>query len=336
MLLAVPETRFDDIAGLDAAKGLLQETLILPLLMPEFFTGVRRPWRGILLYGPPGTGKTLLAKAVANECGTSFFNVSASTLSSKWRGESERMVRLLFEAARYHAPSVIFMDEIDALTGARGEGEHEASRRVKTELLGQMDGMQTLGSRAAAPPATAAAGAIDGPSATANAAPPRVVVIGASNVPWELDEAFRRRFEKRIYIPLPDARDREHLLGLCMRGLALAPDVDVRTLAARTDGYSGADLANVVRDAAMMPLRKLMALARGGSGGASAVANVGASGGGGIEALRRALASEATRGSLQDCICQSDLSEALSKIAKSVAGANLSKYNAWQEEFGAT
>jgi len=138
---------FDNIVGLEDAKSLLCEAVQLPLKFPFLFSGLLRPWKGILLHGPPGTGKTLLARAVAAECKTTFFNISASTLVSKWRGDSEKLVRALFELARYHAPSTVFLDEIDSIMGSRGGGadgagsEHEASRRMKTELLIQMDGM---------------------------------------------------------------------------------------------------------------------------------------------------------------------------------------------------
>ncbi|KAL0415295.1 UNVERIFIED_CONTAM: Katanin p60 ATPase-containing subunit A1 [Sesamum latifolium] len=204
VLDSTPGVRWDDVAGLSEAKRLLEEAVVLPLWMPEYFQGIRRPWKVFLMFGPPGTGKTLLAKAVATECGTTFFNVSSATLASKWRGESERMVRCLFDLARAYAPSTIFIDEIDSLCNARGaSGEHESSRRVKSELLVQVDG-------------------VNASSTNEDGTRKIVMVLAATNFPWDIDEALRRRLEKRIYIPLPNFESRKELIRINLKTVEIA------------------------------------------------------------------------------------------------------------------
>mmetsp|Transcript_22545 Transcript_22545/g.40100 ORF Transcript_22545/g.40100 Transcript_22545/m.40100 type:complete len:322 (+) Transcript_22545:402-1367(+) len=185
-----PNVKWDDVAGLTMAKESLKETVILPTRFPQLFTGMRRPFKGILLYGPPGTGKSYLAKAVATEADSTFFSVSSADLVSKWQGESERLVRNLFEMARESpgAKAIIFIDEVDSLCGSRTEGESDSARRIKTEFLVQMDGV----------------GKTEGD----------VLVLGATNVPWELDAAIRRRFEKRVYIPLPEKEARSIMVKI--------------------------------------------------------------------------------------------------------------------------
>ena len=182
-----PGVTWNDIIGLQEVKQQLLENIIYPQLRPDMFTGLRAPTRGMLLYGPPGNGKTMIAKAVATECKSTFFNVSASSLMSKWVGDSERLMRHLFGLAAIYSPSIIFIDEIDSMLTARSSTENEAARRVKTEFLVQLDGV----------------GSSQG----------RILVIGATNRPFDLDEAALRRMTKRIYIGLPDLAAREAQLN---------------------------------------------------------------------------------------------------------------------------
>ncbi|XP_062467742.1 katanin p60 ATPase-containing subunit A-like 2 isoform X2 [Pezoporus occidentalis] len=235
-----PNVKWDDIIGLDTAKRLVKEAVVYPIRYPQLFTGILSPWKGLLLYGPPGTGKTLLAKAVATECNTTFFNISASTIVSKWRGDSEKLVRVLFELARYHAPSTIFLDELESVMSQRGTasgGEHEGSRRMKTELLVQMDGLARSDDL--------------------------VFVLAASNLPWELDSAMLRRLEKRILVDLPSKEARQvmiqHWLPAVSNsgGVELRTDLDYSLLGQETDGYSGSDIKLVCKEAAMRPVRKI-------------------------------------------------------------------------------
>ncbi|KAM6408908.1 vacuolar protein sorting-associated protein 4A isoform 1-T1 [Rhynochetos jubatus] len=233
IMMEKPNVRWSDVAGLEGAKEALKEAVILPIKFPHLFTGKRTPWRGILLFGPPGTGKSYLAKAVATEANNStFFSVSSSDLMSKWLGESEKLVKNLFELARQHKPSIIFIDEVDSLCGSRNENESEAARRIKTEFLVQMQGVGNSS---------------DG-----------ILVLGATNIPWVLDSAIRRRFEKRIYIPLPEEAARAQMFKLHLGNTPhCLTESNIQELARKTDGYSGADISIIVRDALMQPVRKV-------------------------------------------------------------------------------
>ncbi|KAJ1529317.1 hypothetical protein ONE63_006108 [Megalurothrips usitatus] len=225
--------QWDDIAGQKVAKQALQEMVILPSLRPELFTGLRAPARGLLLFGPPGNGKTLLARAVATECKATFFCISAASLTSKYVGEGEKLVRALFAVARELQPSIIFMDEVDSLLSERREGENEASRRLKTEFLLEFDGLGTNSEE-------------------------RLLIIAATNRPQELDEAALRRFPKRIYVSLPDVSTRETLLRhLLNKHNSPLSGSELKKLAELTEGYSGSDLTALAKDAALGPIREL-------------------------------------------------------------------------------
>ncbi|XP_022667454.1 vacuolar protein sorting-associated protein 4A-like [Varroa jacobsoni] len=228
-----PNIKWSDVAGLEGAKESLKEAVILPIKFPHMFTGKRKPWRGILLFGPPGTGKSYLAKAVATEAQNSIMlSVSSSHLVSKWLGESEKLVRSLFEMAREQKPAIIFIDEIDSLCSTRSENEADATRRIKTEFLVQMQGVNNDN---------------DG-----------ILVLGATNIPWGLDPAIRRRFQKRIYIPLPDAPARTLMFKIHIGNTPHSLlDEDFTKLGKISEGYSGADIAVVVQDALMQPVRKV-------------------------------------------------------------------------------
>ncbi|XP_073338605.1 spastin-like [Pagrus major] len=274
---------FEDIAGQTLAKQALQEIVILPALRPELFTGLRAPARGLLLFGPPGNGKTMLAKAVAAESKATFFNISAASLTSKYVGESEKLVRALFAVGRELQPSVIFIDEVDSLLCERREGEHDASRRLKTEFLIEFDGVQSGGDD-------------------------RVLVMGATNRPQELDEAVLRRFAKRVYVALPDAETRFTLLKnlLEKQGNPLSKN-ELSSLAKSTAGYSGSDLTSLAKDAALGPIREL-----------------------GPDQVRSMAASEMRN------IKMKDFEESLKRIKPSVNPTTLNMYTKWNKDYGDT
>lgn len=223
------EVHWDDVAGLDIAKNALKEAVVYPFLRPDLFMGLREPARGMLLFGPPGTGKTMLARAVATESRSTFFSISASSLTSKYLGESEKLVRALFSLAKALAPSIIFVDEIDSLLSSRsGSGEHEATRRIKTEFLIQWSDLQR-----------AAAGREQSEKEKERGDASRVLVLAATNLPWAIDEAARRRFVRRQYIPLPEDETRATQLRTLLGHQKHSLDKhDIQRLVELTDGGS--------------------------------------------------------------------------------------------------
>ena len=221
------EVHWDDVAGLEIAKSALKETVVYPFLRPDLFMGLREPARGMLLFGPPGTGKTMLARAVATESKSTFFAISASSLTSKFLGESEKLVRALFSLAKLLAPSIIFVDEIDSLLSSRGgSSEHEATRRIKTEFLIQWSDLQK-----------AAAGRETSDKDKEKGDATRVLVLAATNLPWAIDEAARRRFVRRQYIPLPeDFVRKQQVKTLLSHQKHDLSEKDLDRLVALTDG----------------------------------------------------------------------------------------------------
>ena len=214
-------------------KKILYEIIIVPQIRPDLFTGIRKPQRGILLFGPPGTGKTMIAKAIASECNSTFFNISASSLTSKWVGESEKTVKSLFKLAYQKAPSIIFIDEIDSILSKRNESENEATKRLKTEFLIQFDG---LGSNTNA----------------------KLLVIAATNRPMDLDEALLRRLPKRVYCGPLDVNGRfDFIKKVINRVETKLKDNDIMEIAQMTNGYSNSDLKELCKEAAFQPVREL-------------------------------------------------------------------------------
>ena len=284
ILTKSPNVSWDDIAGLDFAKKTIKEIIIWPMLRPDLFNGIRRPPKGLLLFGPPGTGKTMIAKAIASQSKSQFFNISASSLLSKWIGESEKLVRTLFTLASINQPSVIFIDEIDSILTSRSENENESSRRIKTEFLVQLDGAGTN-------------------------ADDRILIIGATNRPQEIDDAFVRRLSKRLYIPLPNFISRKMLIQNVidietkMGNKYDISNEDIEEIVKRTKGYSGSDLINVCKEAAMMPIRNIVDICN------------------------------CDKGSLRG-VCFNDFLESLDNVKKSVSEKTIGQYVLWNKEFG--
>ena len=234
VLVEIPDVSWEDVGGLEEVKGKLQEAVEWPLKKPEVFKrlGIRPP-RGILLYGPPGTGKTLLAKAIAKESEANFILVNGPSLLSKWVGESEKAVREIFRKARQTAPTILFFDEIDALVPRRSSsgGDNHSTERVVNQMLTEMDGLESLND---------------------------VVIVAATNRPDMLDPALLRqgRFDRIILTPIPDVKGRKKIFEIYTEKMPKTKDVDITELAEKTEGYVGADIEGVCREAAMIALRK--------------------------------------------------------------------------------
>ncbi|KAL3531455.1 hypothetical protein ACH5RR_010777 [Cinchona calisaya] len=227
---------FDDIGALENVKDTLKELVMLPLQRPELFCKgqLTKPCKGILLFGPPGTGKTMLAKAVATEAGANFINISMSSITSKWFGEGEKYVKAVFTLASKIAPSVVFVDEVDSMLGRReNPGEHEAMRKMKNEFMVNWDGLRTKDKE-------------------------RVLVLAATNRPFDLDEAVIRRLPRRLMVNLPDAPNREKILKVILSKEEAAPNVDLEAIAIMTEGYSGSDLKNLCVTTAHCPIREIL------------------------------------------------------------------------------
>jgi SpoVK/Ycf46/Vps4 family AAA+-type ATPase len=228
--------RFEDIGALDKVKNTLKELVMLPLQRPELFRkgNLTKPCKGILLFGPPGTGKTMLAKAVATESGANFINCSMSSIGSKWFGEGEKYARAVFTLASKISPCVVFIDEVDSILGSREKsGEHEAMRKIKNEFMSMWDGLKTKENE-------------------------RVIVMAATNRPFDLDDAVLRRMPRRLLVDLPDADNRQKILRVILAKEDLESDFDFKAVGDMTEGFSGSDLKNLCISAAYMPIREII------------------------------------------------------------------------------
>jgi SpoVK/Ycf46/Vps4 family AAA+-type ATPase len=222
-----PLITFAEVGGLDDIKSQIEKRIILPFQKPSLFAKFKKKaGGGILLYGPPGCGKTLLARATAGQCKATFLNVAIEDVLDMWIGESERKLHALFEKARASTPAVMFFDEIEALAGKRQYTREATSSKLVSQFLSEMDGFVKN-----------------------NAG---VLILAASNVPWAIDPAFRRpgRFDRVLFVPPPDRPARAAILQILLAGRPVAADIDAAALAARTSGFSGADLENLVDTAA--------------------------------------------------------------------------------------
>ncbi len=278
-----PETTWEDIGGLPEVKRTIKEAIIIPFIQnkPPF---VRSP-RTILLYGPPGTGKTLLAKASTNTLSATFFEARSSALLSKYFGESGKLISALFNKAEKLQPSVIFIDEIDSLAVARTGQVSEASRRVLGQLLTEMEGFSTKKEE-------------------------KILIMGATNKPWDLDDAMVSRFQRRIYVPLPDEKARKNIIKIHLNGAEVGK-ISIDELVERTKGFSGRDIANLCQEAINLMIRE---------------SNPG---------LDKLTIQELEHYSLRSRqLSKEDFESAFENVRPTSQQKDLDKYEKWKEEFG--
>ena len=232
IVTTVPDIKMDEVAGLEEVKAIIRKRVVYPFQHPEITKKYhKQAGGGVLLYGPPGTGKTMIAKAIANEIDATFFSVKCSDIMTKWVGEAERNLKKLFDAAREHPRAVVFMDETEAIVAKRGN-DSTVMNRVIPEFLAQVDGLE---------------GRHGG-----------LLLLGATNRPWDMDEAALRpgRFGELIYVPLPDVAARRQIVAGAIKGIPMAPEVDIEVLATQTDGYSGADIVGLCERAKDCPYER--------------------------------------------------------------------------------
>ena len=286
ILIREPNVSWDSIAGLTDVKKLLRKQLVFLPMRPDLAKGLLAPWKSVLLYGPPGTGKTFLAKAVATECKRTFFNVTSATITSRFHGESEKLVSFLFQLAEQMQPSTIFFDEIDSVASQRGtSNEGEASRRMKAQLLTNIEGIGSSDSNS-------------------------VFVLAATNFPWDIDEALLRRFQKRVYIPLPDAEGRKSILKMQISEYT-NETFDFEGWSKKLEGYSCADITNLCRDAAQRVFDKQ------------------------TDMLNTQQWMEMTTSESPIIISNEDFGESVSKRKSSVDPKSLARYEEWAKARGA-
>lgn len=278
-----PEVSWDDIGGLDDAKKDIREAIILPFVKAKP-TYIKAP-RTILLYGPPGSGKTLLAKASSNTLSATFFEARMPTLLSKYFGESQKLINALFEKAKKTQPSLIFIDELDSVAMSRDSNIDESTRRVLAQLLTEIEGFNTSKDE-------------------------RVLIMGATNKPWDLDDAVVSRFQKRIYVPLPDDRARRAILQIHLEGADIS-EINMSSLVERTGGFSGRDLASLCRQVITNMVREQN------------------------PSIERLTVKELEAYSLKYRSLQvKDFDSAFEKIKPTTHPKDIEKYEGWRKEFG--